>query len=705
MDGTQNRKTIFQELVNRASGLLKVKKLRDLVRFDFFFAVTIFFPTLLLSYFALSSIQAQELSFDADLNLRSAAIRVHVEEQKQSLFKSFEERVEERLSRGRSPVADLANLSPHLLAAFAMDSEGKITAPFRLPEPARALEPSNAYKSNLFLGLRIEQKAKKAESRGFTREAQELFRTAASSYRAARSSTWDPRLQGQAHFSEARVLTLAGTENPEDAFGDIIALYGKQRDERGFRLSDLARIMQANIGLQRDKDAGLYAMRELVDQLLSETWTIGEAGEAQIAVRALGHLERLRSEGAEIDAGWISQSTNRLEERKRQLFWSRVFLDEVYTVFDYASGDTDTMRYIATSQHPDQLWATFRHEQAVFVFRFDKESILQQLAEKAGELASLDPDIQSTVRSASSSDGPNFQTTNLGPQLPYEELVVALSNPKELASRKRRNRTIRIIVIFLAIGMTLLGIFLSTRLVAREIESARTKADFAANVSHELRSPITHIRLKGEALQLGLCFNDEERQDHYDAIVRESERLSRLVDNVLDFSAIERGAKRYIFRPEDVKSLLEGTMLSITGSFEIANATIELELDDALPVVWVDREAISQVIINLVSNAVKYGGDEKYVQLSAQLRQKGIEISVSDRGIGIAPDETDKVFGNFYRSTDKNVRKEKGTGIGLTIVRYIVTAHGGTISVKSTLGKGTTFSIQLPLGSPEGTGV
>ena len=456
--------------------------------------------------------------------------------------------------------------------------------------------------------------------------------------------------------------------------------------------------------MRRDRDAGLYAMRELVDQLLSEQWTIGEAGESQIAVRALNTLESIREQGAEIDASWISQSTTRLNARKMQLYWSRALLTDAFDIASKTPDTENTISYAPGTPEAGVLWATLRQDSRLFLFGFDRAALLSDFERNARTLASLDPDIEAKIRPTSQNPSAQEMLTNLGPELPYNELVIAMKDPDGLANRKRNLRLIRITIILLAIGMTGLGIFLSTRLISREIETARTKADFAANVSHELRSPITQIRLKGESLLLDLCFDEEDKQLHYQAIVRESERLSRLVDNVLDFSAIERGAKRYIFRREDVRMLLDTTLASIEGSFEGANAEIHVDIPDDLPVVWVDREAISQVIVNLVSNAVKYGGDEKWVSLSAQHSSTGVTISVTDRGIGIDEKELPHVFDNFYRSTDAKVRKQKGTGIGLTIVRYIVEAHDGTISVTSKLGEGTTFTLQLPLEAPKSPG-
>lgn len=227
------------------------------------------------------------------------------------------------------------------------------------------------------------------------------------------------------------------------------------------------------------------------------------------------------------------------------------------------------------------------------------------------------------------------------------------------------------------------------------------KADFAANVSHELRSPITQIRLKAESLQLDLCYDDDDRREHYDAIVLESERLSRLVDNVLDFAAIERGAKRYSLRADDLLDVVRFQAEATEDTLRSRGLELSVDLPDDLPPVWLDREAIGQVIINLLSNAAKYGADGGWVGLRVWETEEGVELSVADRGIGISEEELPQVFDDFFRSTDPLVRRKKGTGIGLAIVRYIVEAHGATITVESEAGEGTTFTILFPTTPPE----
>jgi signal transduction histidine kinase len=172
------------------------------------------------------------------------------------------------------------------------------------------------------------------------------------------------------------------------------------------------------------------------------------------------------------------------------------------------------------------------------------------------------------------------------------------------------------------------------------------------------------------------------------------------VDNVLDFASIERGVKRYLLRQGDLAEVLRKSVESVAGAVAAADMKLDVHLPDGLPVVWMDRDAIGQVATNLLSNAMKYGSDGLWIGLTAQLDGENITFSVSDRGMGIGPRDVEKIFEHYYRVDTPDVRKRRGTGIGLTIVRYIVEAHRGTISVHSVLGEGTTFTVSLPLDAP-----
>jgi len=690
---------VFRRLARAlgATTVSDIRQLREAMRIVTTFGITILLPAVLLSYFALNSIQSQELTFDADINRRSEAITLRIDETKQNLFFDFQEAVHSRIERGLSAVTRLGELSPYLLVAYELDLQGNLVGPFKQPEYRSDIAPSATYRRQYARGVTAEQQAIQAQQDKKDVTSVEFYRQAERHFLNASAATDSPGLKGQADFAAARTSWRAGHVHPEDAFGRIIAKYGSIRDTRGFRLDDLARITQAEMGLLRDQDAGVYAIHDLVNQILAERWTIGEAGEAQILGRALSKLEKEMADGANIDPGWLSRARTTRNERKRHLFWSGALWADLASVLTRLPSQADQFQYKPPEQGGNALWVALKQEEAVYVYAFDQAAIMQSLKASIEELASVDADIDASIRSVQPLSAQNETVLNLGPHLPFSEVTVAAANPQALTRRKSRLRTTQVVIIVLAISMTIIGILLSARTITREMEAARTKADFAANVSHELRSPITQIRLKGEALQLDLIIDEADQRAHYDAIVRESERLSRLVDNVLDFSAIERGAKKYTFRPEDMQIILDTAASSTLGAFIANGGTVNMEVADNLPVVWGDREALSQVMVNLLSNAVKYGGSSQFVGIRALVEQDTMVITVSDKGLGISKEDVPQVFDNFFRSSNPEVRRKKGTGIGLSIVRYIVEAHGGTIEVDSSLGAGTTFTIYLPL--------
>jgi signal transduction histidine kinase len=246
--------------------------------------------------------------------------------------------------------------------------------------------------------------------------------------------------------------------------------------------------------------------------------------------------------------------------------------------------------------------------------------------------------------------------------------------------------------LFLAAGM-----YLMYRNVMREMALAKLKSDFVSNVSHELRTPLSLIRLYAETLELGRLPNREKQHEYYEIIRKESERLTALINNILDFSRIEAGRKEYDFRDTNIADLVRSTLESYRFQIEQNGFKFEQKIDDALPPVKVDREAIARSLLNLVNNAVKYSSDEKYLGVTVYRSNGSVKLQVADHGIGIPPTEQHKIFEKFYRVGDPLVHNTKGSGLGLSLVRHIVQAHGGDVSVDSTPGKGSIFTISLPV--------
>jgi signal transduction histidine kinase len=256
---------------------------------------------------------------------------------------------------------------------------------------------------------------------------------------------------------------------------------------------------------------------------------------------------------------------------------------------------------------------------------------------------------------------------------------------------------------FLILGtLTLLlgcGIALTHRNVAKEMALARLKSDFVSNVSHELRTPLSLIRLYAETLELGRLGTAEKQQEYYRIIRKESERLSALINNILDFSRIEAGRTEYDLRETDMRELVHATLDSYRYQIEQNGFAFEEKIADDVPPLRVDREAVSRSLLNLVNNALKYSHDRKYIGVNLYRANGSVKLEVIDHGIGIPPEEQQKIFEKFYRVGDPLVHNTKGSGLGLSLVRHIVQAHGGEVLVDSAPGEGSKFTISLPVNS------
>jgi signal transduction histidine kinase len=245
--------------------------------------------------------------------------------------------------------------------------------------------------------------------------------------------------------------------------------------------------------------------------------------------------------------------------------------------------------------------------------------------------------------------------------------------------------------------MTIGGIFLTKHIVSKEMAVARLKSDFVSNVSHELRTPLALIRLYAETLELGRITTKEKKHRYYRIIRKESERLTALINNILDFSRIEAGRKEYEFRETDIADLVRNTLDSYRYQIEQQGFALEESIDEDLPAVRIDREAIARALVNLVNNALKYSKDDKYLGVKLYRDNGSVKLEVADHGIGIARRDQAKIFEKFYRAGDPLVHNTKGSGLGLSLVRHITEAHGGAIEVESSPGAGSKFIVSLPL--------
>jgi signal transduction histidine kinase len=654
-------------------------KWRAAGRFSLLFGTLVLAPVVVLALLALRSITMEEAADRADLRAKASLMASQVHAGWGAALEEFEASLSRRRESRGSLIDSLSDLAPGLRGAFRLDQSGQPIAPFLLPPPTPSADAAPAWSK----AVRV---ARRLEDEGSTRDARAAWERAA---RLAPSES----LRAESKLGVARI---ANRQDRRDVRTWEQLAADPTRTRQGFRARDIARLELALHQLERSPTGAGEGLLALAEELLGSTWQIASGAEAVIVRHALDAVPNAES------GDRVARLRTRLDQRAAELAWATTVHQELGVVAASHDPANPSVQYHA---HANALWATIADGDHIVAYSFDYDHLAEAVGRNVERLHQLEPELIADVGHADREWPANaLARRTLTPHVPFVDVRIVPSDPQGLEWRIWQRRALRALVLALAIGSTAVGVVIAARLVRRELETARMRSDFAAIVSHELRTPITKIRLKAESLMLDLVNDDQERQLHYSTINSEAELLTRLVDNVLDFASIERGSKRYAFRAQDLAEVVWRAVAALDEEFEANGMDVEVSLEEDLPPVWMDRDAIGQVLTNLLTNAVKYGSSGRWVGITARTSRDAVHVDIADRGMGISEDDLKNIFQHFYRSQDPEVRRRRGTGIGLSIVRYIVEAHGGRVSVDSVLGEGTTFHITLPMGPPEGSG-
>lgn len=635
---------MLQSRYGRVKAMEHALRVQGIVRFAVLSLALIILPSLVLAYFGINSIKDQEESAIRELNTAADIVSRSFSEEMFSEFSRFESMVQSILGSGRAPSASI-HQDQRIILRFDKDQE--LISPF-FDQP---IEPWSFYS-----GIQNDQSVS---------QSMKSLRTLNSQEQTASNE-----------LAEERLVSLRERFGTKRAQGG-----GALRHLIDLKIAQLVSVEKRRVLLQN-----------LVDDIINTRWLLHDGAQGAIAMRALAELKQSYPSPSKLDSRF-DELQLRIDQRISELYWSKAWENEWRDVVQTSTPKGEgILTWIVSDQG---LWGQTVWNDERYVFGLDKNRLLDRFVKMLEEKTRIDARIEMYLKTDSTTQ---FENILVERQLifPGWSVVVVQKNPEIFWAKLNQDRWYRSTYIGFSVLCMLFGLFLTFRVASKEVEMANVKSHFAASVSHELRSPITQIRLKGESLLFGLAETEEELEEHYEAVVRESERLSWLVDNVLDYAAIERNAKHYFLRPNSINETVQRVVDSLVATLSMRDVEIDVELAHSLPLLRHDPDAVSQCVINLLSNAAKYSTEDKYIRICTAQTKSGIEISVQDHGIGICEEDLKNIFEPFFRSREESARRRKGTGIGLAITRHIMSAHKGSIQVSSQFGEGSTFRLLFP---------
>lgn len=674
--------------------------------------LSVVLPGLVLAWYGMQAVLQEDELYRATLRTRAEGLAA-------ALFRDLGDRMRRmvvRLDDATTAAAPSWTTDPSAAAGVLAESEPLIGGVLVLDAGGKLRYPQHVATS---LVDRIGgQSAARGYLQPLLREGEQLeiegrWLEAAAAYESAIDSVPGQRGRGVARLAKARSLLKA--DRFEDALAEYDALATDHIDDQDlhdFPMAGLAHLQSAIAlqGLDRDEEAAQRVIR-LLESVLSGRGTYGGYGETAIAQRALAVLsEGLAAalpRGRRPDLPMLSRRVKSLSENQAE---QAMVLGLVPTLA------TDSLVSDVRPRHFQLHTATVDDRVLLFarawwdrgdaarriIVHLDDEALRGEIEASLLTAARDRPEFQiQLVRSGPEiNEAPHadFRVVRpLEPWLPGYSLVVSGSDEVLVGPSRKQQRIVRLGMIAGLFVIIIVGILVIGRAVSREMEIARLKSDFVSNVSHELRTPLTTIRIMAEMLALGAVPAGPKQEEYYRNIVSESERLSRLINNVLDFARIEEGRKKFNFGMGDIGDAVY-EVERITGDYVRSEGfKLTCTVAEDLPATAFDRDAIIQALINLMSNAVKYSGGDKRVEMGARIERDSIAIWVRDHGLGIDERDIPHLFEKFYRGGDHMTREVRGAGLGLSIVHHIVSAHGGRMQVQSKVGGGSTFEIVLPI--------
>jgi two-component system phosphate regulon sensor histidine kinase PhoR len=280
-------------------------------------------------------------------------------------------------------------------------------------------------------------------------------------------------------------------------------------------------------------------------------------------------------------------------------------------------------------------------------------------------------------------------------------LQIVPRNFSELESDVRNRRRTNLLFIISSMLLIFFSLAVISATWQRDRQLRKLKEDFISNVSHELKTPLSLIRMFSELLVLALFMHEQKRLEYHRIIHNESDRMSRLIANLLDFANLGRGIEYRHFEKTNIVGLVTKALEAYRHEIQKGGCELNLDADPDIPSFSADPNSITMAFLNLLDNSLKYSGEQKKIDVRIQKNGGFVDLSVTDNGVGIPESEQQKIFDKFYRGSDPSVRKIRGSGIGLAITKHVAEIHDGAVLVNSEPGKGSTFTLKIPIREQE----
>jgi signal transduction histidine kinase len=556
---------------------------------------------------------------------------------------------------------------------------------------------------------------------------QKNYPEALDAYRQLLTQAGDARGRGNMLLSVARVEKKSGFLQEAAATYETISRdYGSVVISDGIPLGLASRLERATIFKELDNDAGAVSvLLGLYRLLLQPEWVLEKTKFDYFQVRIMEALKEILDNAPSApDLDSLKQDLENLEseEKGKREKTERAIAFQAGAAPALATKlagnkeekslrltmEVNGYSYLASIPRPGSENPVQQREIWGFILSAEKfkssilrPALLRYVPDEDISWVVKDRDGNRLLASGRSSSEPAAVRADFVSRFPDWTLEFHQQPPDFLKTFLGSRRSIYSYMFLLIGGILTFGLVLTIRTVSHELELARMKADLVSTISHEFKSPLAAIRQLAEMLHSGRLPSEQRRQKYYDILLEQSERLSLLTDNVLNLARIEEGRKEFFFRDADLGTLVQEVVSSTQEQVGHEGFEISLESEKENVTAQVDRDSLSQVLANLLDNAVKYSGDSRKILVRLYAEDGHAVITVCDSGIGIRGEELERIFDRFYRCGDELTRTVRGTGLGLSLVKEIVEAHRGSIQVESEPGNGSTFSIRLPLKRPE----